>query len=157
MGYSWQEPQWGAVPDPSLRPTEEDRETAILNAELKGRTIVYGEPYTLQLDIDSEEQHAKARELIQRFRGHIGVKAVEYTVSKSGHWHFYVRLSTPMPRAERLFWQAALGSDRVREALNWLWMADGNEGECFLIELRGAQMLTLDLDAGPDDQHDVVR
>ncbi len=38
-------------------------------------------------------------------------------------------------RAERIFWQAALGSDRTREALNWLWMQGGHEEECFLVEV----------------------
>ncbi|MEE8543328.1 MAG: hypothetical protein V3S94_05660 [Gammaproteobacteria bacterium] len=121
--------------DCNLNPTQNARDAAVKKAKAAGHAVVYGQPHILQLDLDSHAQWEKARNLIRHFSGHIGVKKVEWTQSKSGGWHFYVWLAHPMERLTRIFWQAALGSDRTREALNWLWAEAGNEGECFLVEM----------------------
>lgn len=115
-------------------PTPKARKRARDEAIAAGHRILYGRPDVLQLDIDSDAKLEVAVALIARFTKHLDVLRVDQTKSKSGNYHLYVHLGTPLDRGDRIFWQAALGSDRVREALNWLWMRSGHTGECFLVE-----------------------
>jgi hypothetical protein len=115
-------------------PTQEAREYEIDKAMKAGRVIVYGEPTVLQLDLDSREQYDQAASLIRHFKSHLGIDNVYWTESKSGNCHIYIDLNDPMPREDRIAWQGFLGSDRIREALNYLWFRDGRTAECFLVE-----------------------
>ena len=115
-------------------PTQEARDYEIDKALMAGRVIVYGTPTMLQLDLDSMEQYTKAVSLITHFKSHLGIPSVFWTESKSGNRHIYIHLNDPMPREDRIAWQGFLGSDRVREALNYLWIRDGMTLECFLVE-----------------------
>ncbi len=115
-------------------PTQEARVYEINRALMAGRVIVYGAPTTLQLDLDSMEQYATAVGLITHFKSHLGISSAYWTESKSGNRHIYIHLNDPMPREDRIAWQGFLGSDRVREALNYLWIRDGRTLECFLVE-----------------------
>ena len=127
-------------------PTPEKRSKAVTTALGDGHFVVYGDPFTLQLDIDSKGAYLGAKALVIRFRERLSITRLEATQSKSkDHWHFYVRMSKPLCRADRLFWQVALGSDPVRGALDWVWMQDGHPEDCFLVEFADAEMKELEL------------
>lgn len=126
-------------------PTPKSRETAIDNAIEAGHRVIYGDAYTLLLDLDSDAALAVALDQLERFRLRLGVNHIDMTRSPGDNVHLYVRLLAPMDRRERLFWQVALGSDCIRGALDWLWMQGGNYEECFLVELGGAEMTVLDV------------
>lgn len=115
-------------------PTPEARAASLDAARQAGHVVIFGEPKTLQLDLDSKTAEAHATFMLAKFAEHLGVIVVHRSTSPGGNAHFYVRLAAEVCRADRLFWQAALGSDPTREALNWLWMSDGHMAECFLIE-----------------------
>lgn len=120
-------------------PTPEAREKALEEAIEAGFEIVYGNDWLLLLDLDSKAALADAKVLLKQFSPVLFVSHILMTRSKSNHWHLHVHLMDPLPRMDRLFWQAALGSDRTRAGLDWIWAKKGNEGECFLVELPGAQ------------------
>jgi len=84
----------------------------------EGFFVFFGNDHTLLLDLDSKEEEEYAKTNIKIFWRRIGVIRVDSTKSKSGNTHFYVRLRNPMKIEERLLWQCALGSDRVRGGLD---------------------------------------
>lgn len=119
-------------------PTLESTARSIAKATEEGLIVVYADDCSLLLDIDSAGAREHALEMIGKFAGSFKLARVEETRSKSGNWHLYVRLSEPMERQDRMFWQAALGSDPVRAALDWIWFREGYQIECFLYEKPGA-------------------
>ncbi len=121
-----------------MNPTPEAREVVLQEARESGHEVVYGDPWLLLLDLDSKVALADAKAQLKRFSPHLAVQWIEMTRSKSGNWHLYVRLSYFMDRKDRLFWQATLGSDRIRAGLDWIW-ALKHEEECFLVELADAK------------------
>lgn len=126
-------------------PTVKSRTDALDLASEAGHLVIYGDAYTLLLDIDSDYDLGRALGQIKRFRERLGINHINMTKSASGtNVHLYVRLSKPMDRRERLFWQVALSSDCIRGALDWLWMQGGHPEECFLVEIGGAEMTVLE-------------
>lgn len=117
-------------------PHMDQRKRAIEEAEAKGFHVVYGNPTTLQLDLDTEACYNQALARLMYWKRHISVWSWNVTRSKSNLWHIYAYLEVPMAREDRLFWQTQLGSDSKREALNWLWFRAGNPEECFLVETK---------------------
>lgn len=121
----------------------ERRAARIAAIEQRGNKVVFGDDFTLQLDIDSLAQYTRVREMIDRFHRQLGVCAAHEVKSKSGNWHVYLHLAVnkPMPRVQRMAWQGFLGSDPVREALNFMQALaepeDSIDGECFLEEVPG--------------------
>lgn len=126
-------------------PTPERLKKRLKEIEADGNLVIWGKDDVLQLDLDSPEQRVKAITLIHRFTVILNISRVWETVSKSGNAHFYVHLNSPLDRQQRIFWQAALGSDRVREGLNWVWIEDGLDGECFLIEVPGYTLTSVEI------------
>ncbi len=126
-------------------PTPKSRETALDNAISAGHLIMYGNAFTLLLDIDSDAALAVALDQLERFRLRLGIINVTMTRSPGDNVHLYARLMRAMGRRERLFWQVALGSDPIRGALDWLWAEGGHPEECFLVETASAEMTGLDI------------
>ncbi len=120
-------------------PSPECREEALREARDAGHEVVYGNDWLLLLDLDSKAALKDAKALLKQFSPHLFVSHVLMTRSKSRHWHLYVHLMNPLSRMDRLFWQAALGSDRTRAGLDWIWAQRGHEEECFLVELPEAK------------------
>jgi len=120
-------------------PTPDREARSVAEIEARGNVVVRSDDRTLQLDLDSPEDLQKACKLIHQLHRNIFFEKITRTISKSGNSHIYIELAKPMERIERIAWQACLGSDRVREALNLLWVLSGYEEECFLEELPGAK------------------
>ncbi len=113
---------------------ETQREQTIEDAIAAGFRIEYGNNSTLQIDIDDKLKLPDLLKLWKRFKSNLKITRVILTNSKSGNLHAFIHLKYPIatPR-ERMLLQAALGSDPVREILNWREVDD--DLECFLIEV----------------------
>jgi hypothetical protein len=107
---------------------ENSRLAAIERAYELGLSVVYGDETTLQLDIDCQGHFDHARKMLGSLKKLINYSVVTYTRSKSGFWHIYVNLKAAMDYKERILWQSCLGSDRMREALNFTYTRDGGKG-----------------------------
>ncbi len=93
------------------------RDAVVNGARLKGFTVVEGDDNHLLLDIDSKELDAKFwtvfSMMLDRFPGDY-----ERWNSKSGNWHFYITLDSPLPLLERIALQAMCGSDPRKEMMS---------------------------------------
>lgn len=102
-----------------------ERENYLAQQALDGFEVLYPADNELQLDIDSQEQLDNFLHLWECFKRHI---EQEYKValthqtftSKSGNWHIHIRLPFKVDNWQRMAWQAALGSDPMRELLGCL-------------------------------------
>lgn len=121
-------------------PSYQAREAALTVARAAGHVVLFGDEKTLQLDLDSQEATDFAIDQVRKFADSLNVIDLFRTTSKSGNAHLFVKLREPMARLDRIFYQAGLGSDRVREVLNYKWAKADRPGECFLIEVKGYQM-----------------
>ena len=106
-------------------------EAAIAEAKTAGFEVVQSAPNLLLLDLDTAaayRQYERVMPLLQRY-----YEAVpEETESKSGNIHVVVRLGEDMPVMKRIAWQAALGSDGIKEALATLRVQEGCGEPCLL-------------------------
>jgi hypothetical protein len=112
----------------------ERRRTALAEAEREGLVVVYGDPYTIQLDLDSAEAFEEAQRRIVFARELLGIEDMRFTRSRSGNWHVYLSLSEPLDRKDRLLLAGVLGSDFKRTVLDWRWAIELNAEDCFLVE-----------------------
>lgn len=112
----------------------------IESAKEDGHGIIIGGPDCLQLDLDNPSDYDHAVEKLEMYWYEIGVTKVYRTQSKSGNQHIHCLLKKPMDRKSRIFWQCALGSDRVRELLHWVRFREGMELEAFLVVPAGQKM-----------------
>lgn len=104
-------------------------ETHISEAKAAGLTVVNATDCQLQIDIDSPELPKQFREvhdmlLEQQIIGYVDERHVR---SKSGNWHVIIDMDKPLPAAERILLQLLLGSDPVRELLNYRRVLNGVE------------------------------
>lgn len=79
----------------------------------------------LQLDIDSEADWKHFQMMMFRFKedlvrlGILNIKSITVKESDTpGHRHVIIKLNNQLGLKHRIFWQAVLGSDRVRELRN---------------------------------------
>ena len=118
---------------PSYERFTKDR---IREAEAAGLRVEVGSPTVLQLDLDSIAATHHALNTVKRLGAELGMQRVTMTRSKSGNTHVRVYLNAPgiEDHAQRMLLQALLGSDPVREFLNWRAALAGRPEECILFE-----------------------
>lgn len=113
----------------------ETREAFILRMEEEGYIPTYPEECELQLDLDNaqhKEVFKRSFEILSRKL--VGV-SYESNVSRSGNGlHVRIRMPWNLSPFERIAWQAALGSDPVRELLSCFRQSRGDEHSTMLIE-----------------------
>lgn len=98
----------------------EDRKAFLMRMENEGFDVCYPENNELFIDLDTEEQYQvflKQWESLMRFEYDWTYKV---SPSKSGLPRRHIRVDTDieLSDAERIAWQAALGSDILRELLS---------------------------------------
>jgi hypothetical protein len=100
----------------------ETREAYVARSIAEGLIISLPEPNELQIDIDNQahrDAFNRSFEILSREIG--GEITVTETVSKSGTGaHIRITLPFALDVWQRIAWQAALGSDPVREVLSCL-------------------------------------
>jgi hypothetical protein len=100
-------------------------------ATAMGQKVVMADDFTLQIDIDSEEDMEKWKKgseiLLRAING--SSSEVTITESKSGlpHRHITIHLIKPMGVWQRIALQLCLGSHITRETLNSYRVLVGNE------------------------------
>jgi hypothetical protein len=93
----------------------------------KNLAINVPDAYTLQLDIDTDAAwELFIQRLAPTFIEHVNVARIWWTVSNGGNKHVYIRLKQRVTVYERIAFQAALGSDPMRELLSALRVRTGN-------------------------------
>ncbi len=95
----------------------------------QGQRVVPADDYTLQIDIDSEEDLERWKTGSKILLEAINGKEVTITESKSGlpHRHITISLNKAMDVWERIALQLCLGSHITRETLNSYRVLVGNE------------------------------
>lgn len=114
------------------------------NGESDMLEIVLPQPNQLQLDYDTPELPVwferalaiAAQAFCPRLRD-----SISYTVtsSKSGNRHVTVDLPCEIDDLTRVAWQAALGSDPMRESLSLMSIRRGIANPSLLLEVKGAK------------------
>lgn len=119
----------------------EARAVYIARMLAEGNKILYPEDNELLIDIDSEDHyntflnsfHILARECFEEYGQTLTWSEKE---SRSGYprKHIYIRLPFEVDVWQRIAWQAALGSDPVRELLSSIRALRGDEHPTLLVE-----------------------
>jgi hypothetical protein len=100
------------------------------NGYATGWQVVVADDKTLMLDYDNRPYDGS---LPDQFYIVLGIfdevvgsdNYFEHSASKGGNTHCMIHISTPLPIAERIAWQAVFGSDPKREALHLLSVSRG--------------------------------
>jgi hypothetical protein len=95
---------------------------AIEEAKYDNLTVVFPAHNQLQIDIDNAADYAIFKAHLEIIRDRLGIKFIEEHPSRSGGFrkHITITLSASvLSHAERILLQAVLGSDRMREMLNY--------------------------------------
>ena len=105
------------------------REAALAAADARGCIVIEPEANQLFIDIDSEADHEYYLKAVNRVRAR--TPAIEtVTPSPSGTaGRFHIVLTFPertFTQIERVAWQSALGSDRMRETNSLIDILDGD-------------------------------
>jgi hypothetical protein len=129
-------------PDSSYDPNE-TRQGYIARMEAEGYRVVFPADNELQVDIDSDEQYAAFNKSWPIFCRDTQHYALEFpgkreTPSRSGlpRRHITVTLPFEVTPEQRIAWQAALGSDPVRELLSMLRLQRGDEHPTLFVEAK---------------------
>lgn len=127
----WQEVAEARSSDPN-----ETREEYVKRMEAAGFRIIYPAPNELQIDIDAPWQMVVHQKAMEIFRREYPGRPYTMTVSKSGKGHHVtIKMSWNMTDGERIAWQAALGSDPIRELLSLIRVRNGSEQPTLFCEL----------------------
>ncbi len=117
---------------------------AYKKAEELNLDVVVPDEYTLQLDYDSKTLPENFNKLCALIDINFGIKRsgdqevydMDIKTSKSGNLHVYLKLANPISNTERLVFQAALGSDPVREILSLARLKRGETTPTLLFEVK---------------------
>jgi hypothetical protein len=126
-----------AIPAAPFTPLEatylESRGHFQARVEAEGRRIVEAAPDELQIDIDDASDAAAfslAWAIVCRELPIGEIADRHFSASGAPHEHVTIKLFASMPAEQRVAWQAALGSDPVRELFALIRLA---RGECMPI------------------------
>lgn len=119
------------------------REEFVKTVEQAGYEVVLPEPHHLQIDIDTDEQYEVFRKsaacLARNWKAlgfRKGLPVVEEHPSKSGlpRRHITIHLPFEVTPWQRIAFQAALGSDPLRELLSAVRLFRGDEHPTLFVE-----------------------
>lgn len=127
---------------------DETREAYAKRMEADGFKIVYPAANELQIDIDTEEQYALLLKQVEVFNRNykapfdgdlhcsppIQLKVWPSTSGKPERRHASIALPFNVDRWQRIAWQAAFGSDPLREMLSLFRALGGDETPGLFVE-----------------------
>jgi hypothetical protein len=118
-------------------PIAQSYEDVVVKAESEGKKVIVADDYTLQIDIDTEEDYKKwqeAKELLLPLLPNNTMVHYEVVPSASGgsHRHITMHLVEPMDVWKRIALQFCFGSHWKREVLDSYRVITGNN-ECPIV------------------------
>ena len=137
-----------------VRYEEKDRKKVFAAARRLGCKVIVADSNQLQIDLDEpwvfsvdylkstkSKIHDKAQELFDEkvwwsFDREVNVIILEAWRSRNGNTHIVLTLDRDYTPFERIIFQAVLGSDPVRELLNWKRVVDGSDNPIALFKPR---------------------
>lgn len=137
-----------------VRYEERDRKKVFAAARRLGCKVIVTDSDQLQIDLDEpwpfsvdylkttkSKIHDKAQELFDEkiwwsFDREVNVIMLEAWRSRNGNTHVVLTLDREYSDFERIAFQAMLGSDPVRELLNWKRVLDGSDNPIALFRPR---------------------
>lgn len=117
------------------RNLKHSRKDYLREVEAKGMKVYVPDRDELLIDIDTKvhaQQYANAFMLLNNYIEGIEVRKI--TRSENGGWHVYIKMPFNMSSYERIAWQAALGSDPMRELLSLIRIKQDIEDPILLVE-----------------------
>lgn len=123
---------------PGIQDYNELREEYLDRMMKEGYTILYPGSNELFLDIDSDAQLTTFWEVYKNLqRNLLPGEVVTHSFKASetrGHFHITITLPWPVDTWQRIAWQAALGSDPIRELLSAFRAHRGDEAPTLFVE-----------------------
>lgn len=127
---------------------------AFAQAAERSCEVVIADDRTLQLDIDNDDDYSFFMSAFPRLQKYVGVVdpypendwANPWTEwkSRSGNRHITITLAKPLDVTTRIMLQACLGSDRVREILNYARFLSGEPKAVLLFKPLWKQIATVE-------------
>lgn len=116
---------------------DKSREEYIAKMQAEGYRIVYPAPDELQIDMDTDEHFEtfkhQVKILIREYPN------IEYTINPSKNGlpgrHATIKMPFPMQNEERIAWQAAMGSDPIRELISLMRIKRGDNYPTIFVEI----------------------
>lgn len=96
--------------------------------------VVVADNFHLQIDCDNMDDVKYCLKQMKILSHAVSIEGYKITKSKSGNRHVIIKLTNPYAQWERIAMQACLGSDRVREILNFVACAMNHKDSILLIE-----------------------
>lgn len=125
---------------------DDDSSEYIAQQQAAGFVVRIPGPCELQIDLDTDAHYATHRRAMEIFdRKVIGAKVRE-TTSRSGKRHVHIELPFAIDPWQRIAWQAALGSDPVRELLSSVRVLNGDSAPTLFVETKEAAASLIDVD-----------
>lgn len=116
----------------------ETREEYIAKCEAEGLVVCYPKEDELFIDIDNEKHYEEYQRTSAILFREADITQVKETISKSGTGkHIRIKMPFAMSDVERIAWQAALGSDPVRELLSMLRYMEEDTQPTLFVEAKG--------------------
>ena len=114
----------------------ECREEYIADMKAKGYRVVYPAPDELQIDIDTEEHFQLFERQFESLKREYGDIYFILNPSRNGlpGQHATITMPFALSNAERIAWQAALGSDPFRELMSLFRLKRGDSSPTIFIE-----------------------
>jgi len=121
--------------DPNYDPNQK-REEYIALMEEQGYMIVLPAPDELQVDMDTEEHYSLFRKQMKSLILKYPDISVDTYPSRNGlpGRHAVIKMPFVMTDAERIAWQAALGSDPFREIMSLFRLRNGDVNPTLFVE-----------------------
>lgn len=117
--------------------SNEDREEYIKRMQAEGFLVVLPKPNEVFIDMDTDQQYNVFMLMIQVFMRDIGIVDYKVRPSKSGLPHRHALVTMPFDiqsDIERVAYQAAMGSDPLRESLTLVRIRRGDIHPTLFIE-----------------------
>lgn len=96
--------------------------------------VVVADDLHLQIDCDNLEDVKFCLKQLKILQPHVKIEGFKITKSKSGNRHVIIKLGEQLDAYKRIALQAILGSDRVREILNFISTYKEHGNPILLIE-----------------------
>lgn len=117
---------------------DQTKEYVLDKAKEKGLVSFFAQPNELFLDMDNPKHFLPNEDVVQ-FLQQLGAISESdgwllVTISNGGNRHVYFKLEADYPESVRIAWQAALGSDPIKESISAIQASELMDAAIVLFE-----------------------